>query len=97
MTIPRYKARDENEREVIEWLEVHGWVVQRLEPPAPDLVVAKYGITHLAEVKNPEGRGMRLTEAQETFRKRWKNRGCIHTEATKEAMLQSLEDCRAGR
>ena len=54
MTLHRYaKARDANEPEVIEWLEAHGYSVERIDVPC-DLIVGKARRSHLVEVKMPK-------------------------------------------
>ena len=51
------KARDINERDIVEALRVVGAAVQRLnEHGVPDLLVSYRGVLHLLEIKRPLGK-----------------------------------------
>lgn len=64
MSINRHaKARDANERAIVEALRHAGAYVVQLDKPL-DLLVGFRGIWHVIEVKMPNGR---ITPAQETF------------------------------
>jgi hypothetical protein len=73
----RYDAkRDANELAIVRRLEAEGFSVQRLTPPAPDLVVGVGRVNVLLEVKVE---GEDLTEPQETWHSNWKGQVCIVT------------------
>ena len=64
MSLNRYaKKRDANELEIVQALEVLGFSVERLDTPV-DLLVGKFGVTLLVEVKTKTGK---LTKAQKKF------------------------------
>ncbi len=50
------KARDHNEKEIVEALRKAGCLVYQLEPPMPDLLVGRDRIFRLVEVKQPKGK-----------------------------------------
>jgi hypothetical protein len=91
VSLNRYaKQRDANEPEIIARLENDGYSVWQIDVPC-DLLVGQWGRTHLVEVKNPDGRGTRLTRQQRIFHARWK--GCIHTGTTGEDILLMIQQC----
>ena len=88
MTLHRYaKARDANEPEVIEWLETHGYSVERIDVPC-DLIVGKARRSHLVEVKMPKEK---LTPAQMRFQRR--HRGDYHIVRSGEDAVAQLDKC----
>ena len=73
----RYDAkRDANELPIVRRLEADGYSVQRLTPPAPDLLVGIGRVNVLLEVKVD---GERLTDPQETWHSNWKGQVAIVT------------------
>jgi len=71
-----FRARkvDDNQRAVVKALEAHGCRVQSLASVGngcPDLVVGYRGRLYLLEVKNRDGRGLGLTEAEAAWHQRW--------------------------
>jgi len=77
---------DENQNAIVKVLREGGAsvaILSQLGGGIPDLLIAHRGITYLAEVKNPSGRGRRFTRAEILFRQNWK--GIIF-------LLESVED-----
>lgn len=77
------KARDGNEKDIVDALRLAGWSVSRLNPVdrcdagLPDLLIGKDGYTTTAEVKRPAGpRGgtsdKRLTDKQQDWHDGWR-------------------------
>ena len=92
----RYAARrDENEPSICEEFESLGATVERLEPPAPDLLVhLPNGVLLLVEVKNPDrlnqSKDTALTKRQKAWHRDWP--GKIHIiETTIEARVLVYE------
>lgn len=72
----RKKKRDANELPIVQALEaIPGVMVVPLDRPV-DLLVGFQGVTHLLEVKNPEGKD-RIEDSQEAFIKEWSG-GHVH-------------------
>ena len=85
--------RDENEPEVVQYLEACGYSVRRIHVPC-DLLVGRRGRTHLVEVKiqgAAKRAGDGLTEVQADFRSKW--RGCFHIAHTGEEAKRVVEAC----
>lgn len=88
MSLNRYaKARDANEREIIEALEAQGCSVEQLDRPM-DLLVGfedKEGRrrTFVFEVKMPKGK---TTEGQDDFQRTWKGDIVAVVRSTTEAL-----------
>ena len=73
----RYDAkRDENELAIVRRLEAEGFSVQRLTPPAPDLLVGAGRVNVLLEVKRD---GEQLTDPQEVWHENWRGQVAIVT------------------
>lgn len=65
---------DDNQGEIVRALEKIGAVVVSLASlgdGCPDLLVGFRGKNFLLEIKNPKGRGARLTPDQEVFHSTW--------------------------
>src|SRR5689334_6576084 len=75
----RFRSRiDSDQAAVCKILRSNGWSVEIIGHPV-DLVIGKYGVTLLAEIKaepGPRGgiskKGQKLNEDQEAFFKNWK-------------------------
>jgi hypothetical protein len=85
---------DENQREIVATLEVHGFTVKSLAAVGdgvPDLLFAQHGENYLAEVKNgkrsPSKR--RLTPDQNVFHEKW--RGNIHIFESVDDVLLAID------
>lgn len=89
MSLNRYaKRRDANEPQIVNALRKAGFSVERIDTPV-DLIVGRYGYTHLVEVKMPKGR---LTEHQQHFKDAWGG-GCVHVVRSAEDALAELRIC----
>jgi len=79
---------DANQAEIVQALEKIGASVVSLAGVGrgcPDLLVSYHGETVLLEIKNRDGRGIRLTPAQVEFHANWKGQIAIVT-TTDEAL-----------
>ena len=90
--MPRWDAKaDRNQREIMEALRQVGATVvslHRVGQGVPDLLVGFRGQNYLIEVKNPQGRGRRLTEAEARFMETW--RGQVAVVASVEEALRVI-------
>ncbi len=90
--MPRWNARaDKNQQEIMRALrEVGASVVSlhRVGQGVPDLLVGYRGQNFLLEVKNPGGKGRRLTEKEAEFIKTW--RGQVAVVASPEEALKTI-------
>ncbi len=70
------RRTDNNQAEIVYGLRHSGYSVAILSALAgiPDLLVANSTATILMEVKNPLGRGMRLTKPEQEFHAHWKGK-----------------------
>ena len=71
---------DANQREIQRALEQRGACVVSLAgvgDGCPDLVVGFGNRNYLLECKNPDGRGLKLTAAQENFHAEWRGQLAI--------------------
>ena len=83
----RAPKRDANETVIKEALRAAGATVEELSGKGiPDLLIGYQQQTVLAEVKSAKGK---LTEAQETFHRRWKG-GVIYILRTTEDAINML-------
>ena len=84
-----YNAKvDANQPEIVAALRKRGafvWLVHRL-PNCCDLVVLYKGVVVAVEVKNPNGKGTKLTPGEEKFSDAWTENG------GKWAMVTSVEE-----
>lgn len=87
----RKAKRDDNERELITFMERCGCVVQQLDDPGvPDLLVAApWNVNLLMEVKNKNGS---LTPAQKDFFSTWIGQACVvrNIKDVKETLRKSM-------
>ena len=81
----RKKKRDANERDIIKALEELGATVYPLDRPV-DLLVGYKGVTHLLEVKNPDGRNQ-VNDEQQEFIDTWRGKRPIVVSSVAEALL----------
>lgn len=68
----RHNARrDENEAEIVNWLESMGCIVEQLPGGngRPDLLVGRAGTTWLMEIKSPTGK---LNAKQQKWHDKWR-------------------------
>lgn len=81
----RYRSRtDKSQKEIIETLRKAGFSVfsaHQIGQGFPDLVLGKYGLTWLAEVKEPKGT---LGESQKKFISNWQGSPVV--------ILRTIED-----
>lgn len=81
----RAKKRDDNEKGIVDALEaIPGCMVVPLDKPV-DLLVGYAGITHLLEVKNPDGAN-RIEPAQQEFFDEWPGRPVTVVRSVDEAL-----------
>ncbi len=80
----RRKKTDANEKEIVDALEAAGCVVVPIGKPV-DLLVGRLGVTHLLEVKNPDGKN-RLEPAQRDFIAEWNGRPVVVVRTIDEAL-----------
>lgn len=77
---------DANQEEIVKALRRCGVAVEIIGKPV-DLLICHRGVTALAEVKNEDGRGDRLTQEQIEFIARWP--GKIHIwKSAEQAVLE---------
>ena len=84
---------DANQREIIEALKAAGASVLDLSGVgggSPDILCGYRGINILMEIKNPAGRGNRLTPAEHEFMDNWRGQAGIVSSV--EDALELLED-----
>ena len=72
-----FKRVDDNQKEIVKWFREFGFSVAHTHTIGkgfPDIVVAKYGITFLVEIKDGSKppSAQKLTEDEEKFHKEWK-------------------------
>ena len=70
----RAARTDGNQSAAVNLLRASGWgvsVTSALGGGFPDLVCARDGFTALVELKNREGKGMRLTLPEQSFANTW--------------------------
>ncbi len=70
----RAARKDSNHNSIGDYLRSLGWSVldlSRLGGGVPDMVVGKPGIAVLMEVKNLDGKGIKLTPDEQQVRDRW--------------------------
>ena len=68
---------DDNQREIVKAMRDFGasvWITSNLGDGGPDAVVAVQGNTALVEIKNREGKGVKLTADEQAFRSSWRGR-----------------------
>ena len=98
MGLRRHAAStDANQSEIVEALEAAQFAVYRMGLPV-DLLVAKWGINHVCEVKLPPSpRGgtshSALTDGQKAFFAKWKGKGCAHVVRSPQDALDQLKEC----
>jgi len=92
----RYRSRvDKNQKEIVEVLRKAGFSVfsaHQVGKGFPDLVLGKYGVTWLAEVKEPDGK---LGQSQKDFIKNWKGSPIVILRTIDEA-LAFARSCQGG-
>lgn len=81
----RAKKTDANESEIILALEKAGCTVVPIGKPL-DLLVGLHGVTHILEVKNPDGKN-RLEPDQVEFIEQWRGRPPVVVRTVDEALL----------
>jgi hypothetical protein len=87
------KRIDANQTEIVKALRDAGATVMILSSVGrgcPDLLIGKNGINLLAEIKNLEGRGRRLTPAEQDFIDTW--RGQVTVIRNIEEALKMIEE-----
>lgn len=91
----KYGKIDANQPGTVDLLRSSGWsvhITSSLGGGFPDLVCARGGFTAVVELKNLEGKGMRLSLDEQAFSNVWKG---VYIIATSPAdALRQLESCR---
>ena len=85
------RRTDENQQAVIATLRKHGVSVAVLSSVGfgvPDIMAGFNGVNYLFEVKNLNGRGARLTDAENEFLRTWQ--GAAHVVFSAEDALRIL-------
>ncbi len=82
---------DTNQKEIVEALREAGasvLVLSQVGKGCPDLLIGYHGLNYLAEIEDPEGRGMKFTPAEKKFVDKWK--GVVFVIESVETVLQLL-------
>jgi hypothetical protein len=87
------KRRDKNQAQIVQALKDAGATVAILSDCGrgiPDLLIGYGGRTFLAEIKNPSGRGLRFTPAEQTWLETWRG-GRVFIITSPEEALDMLQ------